>query len=100
MFRIRQTTEFSIWLSKLKDFRANTQILRRIERIRNGNFGDHKSLSSKISELRITYGPGYRIYYTMRENVIVLLLIGGDKSTQKADIQKAKDILQSIGDNA
>ena len=99
MFQIQKTTEFDAWLNKLKDFRANTQILRRIERIRNGNFGDHKSIGSKILELRITYGPGYRIYYTMRENIIVLLLIGGDKSTQKADIQKAKDLLQSIGDN-
>ena len=100
MFQIQKTTEFDAWLNKLKDFRANTQILRRIERIRNGNFGDHKAIDGKISELRITYGPGYRIYYTIKENVIVLLLIGGDKSTQKSDIMKAKDIAKSIGDKA
>jgi len=96
MYKIRQTSEFRGWLSKLKDVRANTVIVRRIERIAEGNFGDHKSIGEKISEIRITHGPGYRLYYTIKGKIIVLLLIGGDKSTQKSDISKAKILLNEI----
>ncbi len=96
MYRIRQTTEFKSWLSKLKDIRANTIIVQRIGRIARGNFGDHKSIGSKISEIRISHGPGYRLYYTVQGKTVVLLLIGGDKSTQQSDITKAKILLKEI----
>jgi len=96
MYKIRQTSEFKHWLSKLKDIRANTRIVQRIGRIAEGNFGDHKSISSRISEIRISHGPGYRIYYTVQAKIVVLLLIGGDKSTQQSDIAKAKDLLKQI----
>ncbi len=97
MLEIKQTDVFRTWMRKLRDLRANTVIVKRIERLTLGNFGDHKRIDSKISELRIDYGPGYRIYYTQKGKEIVLLLIGGDKSTQKTDIQKAKDIVSGFG---
>ena len=74
-------------------------ILRRIGRVQEGNFGDYKSISSEISELRITTGPGYRVYYTIRKEEIVILLIAGDKSTQTEDILKAKKIAKELKDD-
>ncbi len=92
MYKIKQTEKFSFWLSKLKDIKGKISILRRIDRLRNGNFGDHKSLGENISELKIQSGPGYRVYYTRKGNEIIVLLVAGDKSTQVADIKKAKDL--------
>lgn len=97
MIEIKQTDVFRTWMGKLRDLRANTVIVKRLERVSLGNFGDHKKIDSKVSELRIDYGPGYRIYYTQRGKEIVLLLIGGDKSSQKSDIQKAKNLAAEIG---
>lgn len=97
MYEIKQTSEFRNWLSSLRDIRAHTILLRRMDRISNGNFGDHKMISSKVSELRIDYGPGYRVYYMKNGDEIIFLLIGGDKSSQKKDIQKAKELAQEIG---
>ena len=97
MYQVKQTDEFRTWVQKLRDVRANTLILKRIDRIYGGNLGDHKQISSKVSELRIDYGPGYRIYYTKRGNEIILLLIGGDKSTQQSDIKKANDLAAKLG---
>ena len=97
MFEIKQSDVFRTWMRKLRDVRANTIIIKRIERVAIGNFGDHKKIDSKISELRIDYGPGYRIYYMQQGKEIILLLVGGDKSSQKIDIQKAKDIVSEIG---
>ena len=71
-------------------------MLRRIQRVQEGNFGDYKSVSSEISELRITTGLGYRVYYTKRNEEIVILLIAGDKSTQTEDILKAKKIAEEL----
>jgi len=99
MYMIKQTEIFSKWLLKLKDTKAKVAILRRIQRVQEGNFGDHKSVSSEISELRITTGPGYRVYYTKRNEEIVILLIGGDKSTQTEDILKAKKIAKELKDD-
>lgn len=96
MYIIKQTEMFSKWLYKLKDVQGKVSIIRRIERIKSGNFGDSKSVGDEIFELRITAGPGYRVYYTKRGDEIVILLIGGDKSTQSKDIAKAKHIKKEL----
>jgi putative addiction module killer protein len=98
MYTIKETELFSKWLLKLKDTRAKVSILRRIKRITQGNFGDHKSVGDNVSELRITTGAGYRVYYTKRGEQIVILLIGGDKSTQSKDIEKAKALVKEYQD--
>jgi len=96
MYLIKQTDIFSKWLTKLKDIKGKVAILRRIERIKSGNFGDCKPISSKINELRIMVGSGYRVYYTKRDNEVIILLIGGDKSTQSKDILKAKKLCEEL----
>ncbi|MEG4498074.1 type II toxin-antitoxin system RelE/ParE family toxin [Microcoleus sp. F10-C6] len=81
---------FSEWLDSLRDLKAKFKIDRRLDRVGTGNFGDYRSVGEGVYELRINYGPGYRIYFGQVEETIVLLLIGGDKSTQEQDIRKAK----------
>ena len=90
MVDVRETEEFSDWLSALRDARAKAKILVRIARLAAGNPGDVQPVGKGVSELRINYGPGYRVYYIHRGTRYVLLLAGGDKSTQKNDIAKAK----------
>jgi len=97
MYIIKQTSIFSKWLLKLKDVKAKVSILRRIDRMKLGNFGDYKAIDNNIFELRIQTGPGYRVYYTKKEQEVIILLIAGDKSTQKSDIEKAKEILKELG---
>ena len=92
MYKIKQTNKFSSWLSKLKDIKGKVSILRRIDRLKSGNFGDYKSLGENIFELRIQSGPGYRVYYTKEGDEIIILLIAGDKSSQTSDIKKVKDL--------
>lgn len=77
------------WMDDLRDLRARVAILRRIERMRLGNFGDHKFCRDGVWELRIDVGPGYRVYYAQAGAVLVLLLLGGDKRSQSADIERA-----------
>ena len=89
MYLIKQTDTFSKWLTKLKDIRGKVAVLRRVDRIKDGNFGDHKSVGFNVSELRISVGAGYRVYYTHK---------GGDKSTQSKDIQKAKQLCKELED--
>ena len=96
MYLIKQTKIFSKWLTKLKDMQGKVAILRRIDRMKLGNFGDHKSVGNNISELRITVGPGYRVYFSYRDNEVVVLLIGGDKSSQSDDIKKATQIIEEL----
>ena len=96
MYKVLETKYFSNWLKKLKDIQGKVAILRRLKRVQKGNFGDFKYLKDNIYELRIKSGPGYRIYYTQKDSNIVLLLIGGDKSTQIKDIKKAKEILKEL----
>jgi putative addiction module killer protein len=96
MYIIKQTNYFSKWLSKLKDVKGKVSILRRVDRMKLGNFGDHKSVGNNINELRITTGPGYRVYYTKQDDEIIVLLIGGDKSSQSDDIKKANEILKEL----
>lgn len=96
MYLIKQTNIFSKWLSKLKDTQGKVAVLRRVERMKLGNFGDHKSVVNNISELRITTSTAYRVYYTQKEDEIIVLLVGGDKSSQTDDIKKANEILKEI----
>ena len=92
MYLIEKTIEFDNWLKKLRDKTARAKILFRLQRVESGNFGDIKSVSHGLSEIRITHGKGYRIYYKIVDKQLILLLIGGDKSTQEKDILKAKKI--------
>ena len=98
MYLIKQTDIFSKWLLKLKDFKGKTSVIRRINRMAKGNFGDHKSVGSHVWELRIQQGPGYRVYYSKEDDEIIILLIGGDKSTQNKDIEKAKELCKEVRD--
>jgi putative addiction module killer protein len=81
------------WLAGLRDIRARARIAARVDRLKAGNFGDCKPLRDGVSELRVDYGPGYRVYFGMVGRTVVLLLCGGDKRTQDADIDKAVDFL-------
>ncbi len=93
MIEIRRTEEFAKWLRRLKDSNAKARINIRIRRIElTENLGDFKALGDGVSELRIDYGPGYRLYFSQRGNAIILLLIGGDKSSQQRDIRMAKKL--------
>lgn len=90
MLKLKQTDHFRKWEQKLKDNRTKAIIAARIFRLANGLLDDVKSVGEGINELRIHYGPGYRIYFQQRDNDIILLLCGGDKSTQQKDIELAK----------
>jgi putative addiction module killer protein len=85
----QQSPEFEAWLDKLTDTRAKARILARVDRASLGNFGDCKPIGEGVSEMRVDIGPGYRIYFVRKGDEVYLLLIGGDKSTQKRDIQQA-----------
>lgn len=98
MNQLRKTEEFDKWLRGLRDVRAFAQITRRINRVIQGNIGDCKFIGDKIFELRVDYGPGYRLYFTQRGNQYVLLLIGGDKSSQRRDIELAKTLAKEYGE--
>ncbi len=90
MIEIRQTSMFAKWLRGLRDMQARARIQMRLDRIERGLFGDVKPLGEGVSELRIDHGPGYRIYFVQRGQVLVVLLCGGDKATQARDISAAK----------
>lgn len=96
MVVIRQTAIFAKWLAGLKDRKAKARIQARIDRIELGNFGDVASVGDGVNELRIFYGPGYRVYFIRRNAVVVILLCGGDKGSQQADIAKAKEIAKQL----
>lgn len=91
----RGRDHFQEWRKSLRDLRARLAVDRRIMRVIDGNFGDHKSVGKGVWELRIDYGPGLRIYYAHIEDRIVLLLAGGDKSSQSEDIAKAQKLLHA-----
>ena len=95
-FEIEKTKAFDKWLKKMKDRQAMLAILKRLNRVQIGNFGDYKSVGGGVSEMRVDHGPGYRLYYTVRENRIVFMLYGGHKKSQKNDIKKAKDMAKKI----
>lgn len=95
MYIIEKTDEFDKWLRKQKDLRAKAKILFRIQRIENDeHFGDCKPVGNGIRELKIDYAKGYRVYFKESNGRIIILIIGGDKSTQQRDIEKAKEILK------
>lgn len=92
MIEIIKSDTFDRWLRKLRDPKAKARVEMRIRRLSLGNAGDVQPIGEGLSEMRIAYGPGYRVYYMQRSKVLVLLLCGGDKSTQQSDIVKAKKI--------
>ena len=97
MFLIKKTTEFDKWLRKLKDIRAKAKILIRIQKLENDeHFGDCESVGDGINDIKINFAKGYRVYFKKQDGKIILLLIGGDKATQQQDIEKAKEILNSL----
>ena len=91
-FTIHETSDYHLWFARLREERARARINARIRRLSLGKFGDVKALGGGVSEIRIDYGPGYRVYYTMRGAALVLLLTGGDKSRQRADIVRAREL--------
>ncbi len=94
MIEVVRTDEFEMWLAKLKDLRGRARIIRRIDRLANGNPGDVRPIGKGLSELRLDVGPGYRVYYLQDADTLVLLLCGGDKSTQQKDIEEAHDLAE------
>ncbi len=96
MIEVRKTETFARWLDGLRDLRARARVLVRIERLATGNPGDVKPIGEGVSELRIDHGPGYRIYFTMRNRTIVILLAGGVKSTQATDIKTALRLARNL----
>lgn len=96
MIEVRKTAQFTKWFDSLKDRKGRARIQARIDRVEMGHFGDVESVGEGVSELRIFYGPGYRVYFVQRDAVVVILLSGGDKSSQQADIAKAKEIAKQV----
>lgn len=98
MFEVHQTETYKKWFKTLKDRKARARIDIRIKRISLGNFGDVKSVGRGVFELRIDYGPGYRVYFVERKGIIIILLAGGKKSTQKKDIKNAQELARLVED--
>lgn len=96
MIEVRTTEVFDKWLTNLKDRKAKARIQARIDRVEMGNFGDVSPVGEGVSELRIFHEPGYRVYFVNQNSVVVILLSGGDKSSQQADIAKAKEIAKQL----
>lgn len=96
MFEIRKTAVFGAWLDGLRDARARARVQVRIERLAAGNPGDVKPVGEGVSEMRIDYGPGYRVYFMQTGSEIVVLLVGGDKTTQDADIRRAIRLARNL----
>lgn len=98
MIEVRQTRVFVEWRSRLSDGVTRKRIGARIDRLAFSNFGDAKSVGDKVFELRLDFGPGYRIYFARQGRAIVILLCGGDKSSQRRDIEQAKALAKALGD--
>lgn len=96
MNTINETDEFAEWLHDLKDGVGKGAIVSRVQRARLGNFGDHKDVGDGVSEMRIDVGPGYRVYYGREGGTVYLLICGGDKSSQDADIRRAKEMWDQV----
>lgn len=98
MIEVRQTEEFAQWLASLRDDVAAKRIKQRIARVQIGLFGDAKSVGDGLSELRVDHGPGYRVYFIRRGDILVILLCGGDKGSQARDISRAKAMVEQLED--
>ncbi|MCB1648634.1 MAG: type II toxin-antitoxin system RelE/ParE family toxin [Pseudomonadales bacterium] len=96
MLEVRTTTAFAKWFERLKDNKARARIQARIDRLLLGHFGDAESVGEGVKELRIFYGPGYRIYFVQKGAFVIVLLIGGDKSSQRLDIARAKSLARQL----
>ena len=96
MVEIRQTECFGQWIESLRDLRAKARVQARIERLIGGNPGDVRPIGAGVSELRINYGPGYRVYYQQKGTTLIILLAGGDKSSQPGDIEGAHSLARQI----
>ena len=94
--RVKKTDAYRDWLDRLRDQAGRARILVRVDRLIHGNPGDHRNLQGGVSELKIDFGPGYRVYYTQRGEQLLLLLIGGDKSSQAKDIAKAQRLAKDF----
>lgn len=99
MFTVLQTEEFVAWLDHLKDKRAQVRIAARLRQAESGNLGDWQPIQGEVSELRVDYGPGYRLYFARRGRIIVVILNAGDKSTQKRDIRRALKLAAELGED-
>ena len=100
MVQVRQTERFVRWLEDLRDLRGRAKVLARIERLISGNPGDAKPVGAGVSELRINYGPGYRVYYLQKGTTLIILLAGGDKSSQAKDIQAALQLADTFSEQS
>ncbi|WP_020165510.1 type II toxin-antitoxin system RelE/ParE family toxin [Methyloversatilis discipulorum] len=98
--RIEKTDEYRDWIDGLRDVAGRARILMRVDRLIHGNPGTHRNLTEDVSELKVDVGPGYRVYYCQRGNVLLLLLAGGDKSTQQKDIERAIHLAHAWGEEA
>jgi putative addiction module killer protein len=96
MPQIRQSVSFRKWLVRLEDRTAKARLVRRIERLAGGNAGDHRFLGAGLFELRDDFGPGYRIYYMLRGDELIILLVGGDKASQARDILRARQMIEQL----
>ncbi len=96
MFAIRKTGTYAKWLDSLRDARARARVLVRVERLAAGNPGDVRPVGEGVSELRIAYGPGYRVYFTKQDRTIIVLLAGGDKRSQSDDIRTAQRLARNL----
>jgi putative addiction module killer protein len=96
LIKVRQTTRFATWLAGLRDDRAKARILKRLDRAKAGNLGDVAPVGEGVSEMRIFHGPGYRVYFVQQGAELIVLLCGGDKSSQAADIAEARAMAKEI----
>jgi putative addiction module killer protein len=96
MYIFLRSAEFDTWLAALKDKKGRARIIERIDSAEHGNFGDCEPVGEGVSEMRIHFGPGYRVYFTRRGEVVYLLLLGGDKSSQKRDIRRAIQMTRTL----
>ena len=98
-FTVRQTEEFVVWLDGLDDQRAQIRIVARLRQAEAGNLGDWQPVEGEVSEMRVHYGPGYRLYFVRRGRLIVIMLNAGDKSSQKRDIRRALKLATQVGED-
>jgi putative addiction module killer protein len=96
MFTVLQTEQFRDWLDGLRDVRAQARIAARLRLAEAGNLGDWRSVGGEVSEMRVDFGPGYRLYFARRQTILIIMLAGGDKSSQTRDIKRAQRILKQL----